>query len=422
MSLFSALVQRSTRALQPAATTVPIGTLYFVTDELVWERSNGTVWQSVSGTSGVSSIRKAGAALLTGAVTLTGGTNITLTQAGQDISIAGGGGGNIGDAVTSGTVGSILFVKTGPILGQDNATLFWNTSTKQLLLGGVTHDAAGPIELDKDAANAIFSAAAHGTTAQPGLMVFKSRGTHAAPTIIVTGDILGHWYFRAYSGSAYEYVANITVTVEGTVTGSAIPTRMTFSTTPAGSVSGTERLRIGSEGQLGIGGANYGAAGQVLTSGGASAAPSWASPFNGASVYSTVDQTGLSQGVWTAGSFTSEDYDTDTLHDNSTNPSRLTIPITGKWLIVGTLFIETNGVVVCNGVGLAIKINGAGIYGYTLCFPSAGTTTSLTTSVVLSLTAGQYAEIFGMASGSSGTYKILGSLLISRLSATYLGT
>ena len=39
---------------------------------------------------------------------------------------------------------------------------------------------------------------------------------------------------------------------------------------------GTERLRIGPAGQLGIAGANYGTAGQVLTSGGGSAAPSWA--------------------------------------------------------------------------------------------------------------------------------------------------
>jgi hypothetical protein len=38
----------------------------------------------------------------------------------------------------------------------------------------------------------------------------------------------------------------------------------------------TERLRIASAGQIGIGGANYGTSGQVLTSGGASAAPSWA--------------------------------------------------------------------------------------------------------------------------------------------------
>jgi len=43
----------------------------------------------------------------------------------------------------------------------------------------------------------------------------------------------------------------------------------------------TERLRISSNGAIGIGGANYGTSGQVLTSGGASAAPSWATPSGG---------------------------------------------------------------------------------------------------------------------------------------------
>jgi hypothetical protein len=37
-----------------------------------------------------------------------------------------------------------------------------------------------------------------------------------------------------------------------------------------------ERFRIGSAGQFGIGGATYGTSGQVLTSGGADAAPTWA--------------------------------------------------------------------------------------------------------------------------------------------------
>ena len=41
-------------------------------------------------------------------------------------------------------------------------------------------------------------------------------------------------------------------------------------------IGGTEKFRIGSSGQLGIEGVNYGSAGQVLTSGGASAAPTWA--------------------------------------------------------------------------------------------------------------------------------------------------
>jgi hypothetical protein len=38
---------------------------------------------------------------------------------------------------------------------------------------------------------------------------------------------------------------------------------------------GTEKVRVASAGQIGIGGANYGTSGQVLTSGGAAAAPSW---------------------------------------------------------------------------------------------------------------------------------------------------
>jgi hypothetical protein len=44
---------------------------------------------------------------------------------------------------------------------------------------------------------------------------------------------------------------------------------------------GTERLRIADAGQIGIGGANYGTAGQVLTSAGSGAAPSWATPSSG---------------------------------------------------------------------------------------------------------------------------------------------
>ena len=50
-----------------------------------------------------------------------------------------------------------------------------------------------------------------------------------------------------------------------------------FSTQVAGSE--TERLRIGTAGQIGIGGANYGTSGQVLTSNGSGSAPSWQSSF-----------------------------------------------------------------------------------------------------------------------------------------------
>ena len=48
--------------------------------------------------------------------------------------------------------------------------------------------------------------------------------------------------------------------------------------------SGSERFRVASSGQLGIGGANYGTTGQLLTSRGNGAAPTWSdAPSSGAS-------------------------------------------------------------------------------------------------------------------------------------------
>ena len=40
-------------------------------------------------------------------------------------------------------------------------------------------------------------------------------------------------------------------------------------------ISDSEKLRIGSSGQIGLSGANYGSSGQVLTSGGSSGAATW---------------------------------------------------------------------------------------------------------------------------------------------------
>ena len=55
-----------------------------------------------------------------------------------------------------------------------------------------------------------------------------------------------------------------------------------------------EALRIGSAGQLGIAGANYGTAGQVLASGGSSAAPSWSGGSTRVLEYFSVPCTGES--------------------------------------------------------------------------------------------------------------------------------
>ena len=56
--------------------------------------------------------------------------------------------------------------------------------------------------------------------------------------------------------------------------------------------AGTNRFQIGSAGQLGIGGATYGTAGQVLTSGGSGAAPTWATAASGAQAFVAFGSTG----------------------------------------------------------------------------------------------------------------------------------
>jgi hypothetical protein len=51
MGAISDIHKRGTRSAQPAASAVAVGTIYFVTDESVTERSSGSAWESFSPTS-----------------------------------------------------------------------------------------------------------------------------------------------------------------------------------------------------------------------------------------------------------------------------------------------------------------------------------------------------------------------------------
>lgn len=93
---------------------------------------------SLTTTPNVSNISKSGSALLSGAVTLSQGTNVTLTQSGQDISIASADSAvAVGGVVTGGTAGSVLFVATGPVLAQDNTNLFFDDANNRLLVPNI---------------------------------------------------------------------------------------------------------------------------------------------------------------------------------------------------------------------------------------------------------------------------------------------
>jgi hypothetical protein len=58
---------------------------------------------------------------------------------------------------------------------------------------------------------------------------------------------------------------------------------------------------------------------------------------------SSTDQT-LSDGTWADLAFNTETYDTDAMHDPSTNNTRITIKTAGKYLITGQVFIKAGDV------------------------------------------------------------------------------
>ena len=101
-----------------------------------------------------------------------------------------------------------------------------------------------------------------------------------------SGTTIGSYSFQGYHQGGATFAsaeARISAIAAANHTGSSAATDLAFYTKPAATGPGsspTERLRIGSAGQIGIAGANYGDARQVMVSNGSSAAVSWSSnPF-----------------------------------------------------------------------------------------------------------------------------------------------
>jgi len=122
-------------------------------------------------------------------------------------------------------------------------------------IAGVDGSAASPAIEGSDTNTGIFFPAADTIAfAEGGVEVLRinssaqvefQAGTSSLPTVAASGDLNTGMFFPAADTIAF-------------------------------STSGAEEVRIGPLGQIGLSGANYGTSGQVLTSGGSGAGPSWA--------------------------------------------------------------------------------------------------------------------------------------------------
>ena len=101
-------------------------------------------------------------------------------------------------------------------------------------------------------------------------------------TDVNANDVLGKIEFKApheTGTDAITVAAAIEAVAQGTFAAAVNATDIIFKT--GHSEAATEKFRFTSQGELGIGGATYGSSGDVLTSGGAGAAPSWTTPTTG---------------------------------------------------------------------------------------------------------------------------------------------
>jgi len=215
------------------------------------------------------------------------------------------GGGGSSDKIEEGNTKAEV-VDTGTnghfLVETEGTERFRITSTGQLNVAGNMQFTGGNPELEFNnggprfrvpAANTltIHTGGTLGSTNNEALRINSLGNLQAAGiTSSYSGFMFGSSTFGGPDGEMYLYKsAASTATLRVTIDGPYADFEDVGGDLQMGSGSGTlrlsaggnEKLRIGTSGQIGLGGANYGTSGQVLTSNGASSAPTWQTVSSG---------------------------------------------------------------------------------------------------------------------------------------------
>ena len=147
-------------------------------------------------------------------------------------------------AFAEGGTESMRIDSSGRVLIGTTATVNPSAITPQLCLEGLTNDSS-----------TVCFARNSNDVGAPNLYFAKSRGTSlGSKTIVQNGDFLGIIGAVGADGSDFDSTAaEIRFAVDGTPGANDMPGRIEFRTTADGAVSATERMRIDSSGNVGVG-------------------------------------------------------------------------------------------------------------------------------------------------------------------------
>lgn len=189
--------------------------------------------------------------------------------------------------------GSLVFSGSPTLTGTVTATTINATTlTGTTLIAGSTSAlgigvGTGRLQITNAGSSYVWHARYSADAASPVYLFAKSRGTTVNSDVAVaTGDTLGDVSFAGYNGAAYTLGARINATVDTSagISSTSLPAYMRFYTTPDNSTTNVERMRIRSDGNVGIG-----------SSGSTSAAVVISRPITGAATSSGLQMVGSLQ-------------------------------------------------------------------------------------------------------------------------------
>lgn len=126
----------------------------------------------------------------------------------------------------------------------------------------------------------------------------------------------------------------------------------------------------------------------------------------------------LTNGGETAVAFGAEDYDTDNMHDNAANNTRITFNTPGLYVVTGTLTYQA----AANGQRQAfIRKNASGNYLSLQSIPSSTFQGYLTVAATELFIAGDFVELRAFVDGASVNTVFNSPTIISHMSATWIG-
>ena len=167
------------------------------------------------------------------------------------VTVTGDNSGSLQLATNNGTTALTIDTSQNVGIGTTSPTVplqIYNATNASIFMQG---DAGANVTIQRYSTNAT----------QPSLILFKARGTLASPTAVATNDQIGSVVFQAYGGTNTRSIAGIRGYAETYTSDTDISSYLWFGTTPSGTTSIVERMRIASDGTISttIGSTLYGA-------------------------------------------------------------------------------------------------------------------------------------------------------------------